>query len=247
MTIGNWTASLFTGHFGIVKTGKVTHQANHTFCDMDDITYVFIVLPSSILLNMLFLFRMSQNEKRNRQKMNWKIAQTDVWTQPVPCRGVWYNNEIKDNMEFCACCMHISVYLTHWGRVTHICVGKLTIIGSDNDLSPGRRQAIIWTNAGILLIWTLGTNFSEISSEIHAFSFTKMLLKMSSAKWRPFCLGLNVLSFYLSNLLNNDILTKWIPMWNKKEWHIYFKNMMSRNGWCLNINSWCLLSVCHCV
>ena len=33
--------------------------------------------------------------------------------------------------------------LTHWGRVTHICVGKLTIIGSDKGLSPGRRQAII--------------------------------------------------------------------------------------------------------
>ena len=42
--------------------------------------------------------------------------------------------------------------LTHWGRVTHICVSKLTIIGSDNGLSPDRRQAIIWTNAGILLI-----------------------------------------------------------------------------------------------
>ena len=42
--------------------------------------------------------------------------------------------------------------LTHWGRVTHICVGKLTIIGSDNGLSPDRRQAIIWTNDGILLI-----------------------------------------------------------------------------------------------
>ena len=52
--------------------------------------------------------------------------------------------------------------LTHWGRVTHIYVSKLTIIGSDNGLSPGRRQAIIWTNAGILLIRTLVTNFSEI-------------------------------------------------------------------------------------
>ena len=83
--------------------------------------------------------------------------------------------------------------LTHGGRVTHICVSKLTIIGSDNGLSPERRQAIIWTNAGIVLIRTLGTNFSEISSEIHTFSFKKMHLKMSSAKWRPFCLGLNAL------------------------------------------------------
>ena len=38
--------------------------------------------------------------------------------------------------------------LTHWGQVTHICVSKLTIIGSDNGLSPGQRQAIIWTNDG---------------------------------------------------------------------------------------------------
>ena len=56
--------------------------------------------------------------------------------------------------------------LTHWRRVTHICASKLTTIGSDNGLSPGRRQAIIWTNDGILLIQTLGTNFSEILSEI---------------------------------------------------------------------------------
>ena len=83
-------------------------------------------------------------------------------------------------------------WLTHWGRVTHICVNKLTVIGSDNGLSPGRSQAIIWTNAGILLIWTLGINFSEILIEIRPFPFKKMHLKMSSGKWRPFCLGLNV-------------------------------------------------------
>ena len=57
-----------------------------------------------------------------------------------------------------------------------------------------RRQAIIWTNAVISLTRTLVTNFSEILSEIHAFSFKKMHLKMPSAKWRPFCLGLNVLT-----------------------------------------------------
>ena len=79
--------------------------------------------------------------------------------------------------------------------MTHICVNKVTIIGSDNDLSPGRRQAIIWTNAGILIIGPLGTNFSEILIGIQTFSFTKMDLKMSSAKWRPFCLGLNELNF----------------------------------------------------
>ena len=86
--------------------------------------------------------------------------------------------------------------LTHWGRVTHICVSKLTTIGSDNGLSPGRRQAIIWSNAGILFNWTLGTNFSEILSEIDSFSFKQMRLKMSSGKWRPYCLGLNVLTHW---------------------------------------------------
>ena len=70
--------------------------------------------------------------------------------------------------------------------MTHICVNKQTIIGSNNGLSPGRRQAIIWTNAGILLIGTLGTNFSEILIEIRIFSFKKMGVKVSSAKWRPF-------------------------------------------------------------
>ena len=64
---------------------------------------------------------------------------------------IWYN---------------IGLLLTHWGRVTHICVGKLTTIGSDNDLSPGRRQTIIWNNDGILLFGPVGRNFSEILIEI---------------------------------------------------------------------------------
>ena len=85
------------------------------------------------------------------------------------------------------------VSFSHWGRVMHICVRKLTIIGSDNGLSPGRRQAIIWTNAVILSTGPLGTNVSEILIEIYAFSFKKLHLKMPSEKWRPSCLGLNVL------------------------------------------------------
>ena len=76
----------------------------------------------------------------------------------------------------------------------HICVSDLTSIGSDNGLSPGRRQAIIRINAGILLIRPLGTNFSEFLVEIITFSFKNMRLKVSSAKRRPFCLGLNELT-----------------------------------------------------
>ena len=85
----------------------------------------------------------------------------------------------------------LNVWLTHWGRMMHICIGNLTTIGSDNGLAPHRRQAIIWTNAGILLIRTLGTNFNEMLIEIKTFSFKKMHFKMLSVK---FCLGLNVLN-----------------------------------------------------
>ena len=74
--------------------------------------------------------------------------------------------------------------LTHWGQVTHICVGNLTIIDSDNGLVP-----IIWTNIGILFIGSLGTNLSEFLMKILTFWFKKMRLKVSSAK----CLCLNVL------------------------------------------------------
>ena len=108
---------------------------------------------------------------------------------------IWLRERMQISVPRRGICQEVDhcTVLTHWCRVTHICVSKLTIIGSDNGLSPGRRQAIIRTNAGILLIGTLGTNFSEILSEIHTFSFKKTHLKMSSAKWRPFCFGLNLL------------------------------------------------------
>ena len=47
------------------------------------------------------------------------------------------------------------------------------------------------------LIQTLGTNCCEVLSEISTFSFKKMHLKMSSGKWPPFCLGLNVLNIFI--------------------------------------------------
>ena len=99
--------------------------------------------------------------------------------------------------------------LTHWGRVTHICVNKLSIIGSDNGLSPDRRQAIIWTNAGILLIGPLVTNFSEILIEILTFSLKKMCLKVSPAKRQPFlsrpqCVKIIIFLFISGELLHTE-------------------------------------------
>ena len=96
--------------------------------------------------------------------------------------------------------------------MTHICVNKLTIIGLDNGLSPGWRQAIIWTNDGILLIGPLGTNFSEILIEILTFSLKKIRLKMSSVKYCPFRLGLNVLTCLDSHVhIQNQM--HWCSCW----------------------------------
>ena len=98
---------------------------------------------------------------------------------------MWFSNPYTQELYY---------WLTHWGWVMHICISNLIIIGSDNGLAPGRCQAIIWSNDGILLIGTLGSKFSEIASKIHTFSFKKMNLKMSFAKWHPFHHHLNLLN-----------------------------------------------------
>ena len=87
----------------------------------------------------------------------------------------------------------LSLLLTHWGRVTHICVSKLTIIGSDNGLSPDRRQAIIWTNDKNMvdfnlrnkLQWNLKRNSCIFIQEN---AFENVVCEMASI-----FLGLNVL------------------------------------------------------
>ena len=113
--------------------------------------------------------------------------------------------------------------------MTHICVSRLTVTGSDNGLSPGRRQAIIWTNAGILLIGPLGTNFSENLIEILTFSLTKMQLKVSSAKWRPFCLGHNVLRMRPHGW-------RWVMVMASRKFefnlrYVIFKQILVIDGW----------------
>ena len=110
--------------------------------------------------------------------------------------------------------------LIHWGRVAHICVGKLTIIDSDNGLSAGRRQAIIWTIAGTLLIGPLGTDFSEILIEISIFSLGKMHLKMSG-NWRPFCLGLNVLTVPILTYYQQDFVAVNLAQFRSLKWPSY--------------------------
>ena len=139
------------------------------------------------------------------QYMKMKFREENSFTLQNTLQDICANSFTYKGLIICSCFLlelqetvkqttDRPVNLTHWGRVTHICISKLTIIGWDNGLLPGRHQAIIWTNAEILLIGPLGTKFSEILIEIHTFSFKKMHLKMSSGKWWPFCHNLNVLN-----------------------------------------------------
>ena len=102
------------------------------------------------------------------------IQRTNTWTMLLNC----YMFEQT---------LHRGIYgvrndLTHWSRVTHIFVSKLTSIGSDNSLSPVWCQAITWTNAGVLSIGLLGISFCVIWIGILSLSFKKMYFKMPYAK-----------------------------------------------------------------
>ena len=72
------------------------------------------------------------------------------------------------------------IYQIVTGVTSVVGVPSTHLVGSDNGLPPGRRQAIIWTNAGILLMGPLGTNFSEIITKVYIFWFKKMYLKLWS-------------------------------------------------------------------
>ena len=116
----------------------------------------------------------------------------------------------------CACKLHIYNYshrsqshLSHWGRVTHICASKLSHLWF-------RQWLVAWTAASHypnqcrnIVNWT-------ISIEIDTFSCKKMHLKMSSGKWRPFCLDLNVLT-----TLTHTIVTSFLL--NVADWQSLYK------------------------
>ena len=113
---------------------------------------------------------------------------TEAFTWGRFRRKMWSCYSLKCTWKSC---------LAHWGWVTHICVSKLTIIGSDNGLPPGRRQAIIWTDAGILLIRPLGTNFGEIINRISNIFIQENAFEEVIWKMGGLCLSLNVLILQL--------------------------------------------------
>ena len=70
----------------------------------------------------------------------------------------------------------------------HICIIKLTTIGSDDGLSPGQRQANIWTIAGILLIGPLGTNIF-----VQENALEDVVCEMASILSQPQCVNVRFL------------------------------------------------------
>ena len=70
-------------------------------------------------------------------------------------------------------------HLPRWGGCIYASLNWV-IFGSGNGLSPVQRQAISWTNTGLLSIELVGASFSGIW--ILSFSFKKMQLKRLSAK-----------------------------------------------------------------
>ena len=79
---------------------------------------------------------------------------------------------------------------THLPLMLHIYASVNRVnIGSDNGLSPGWHHAIIWTNAAILLIGPLGTNFSETWIEICVFQSNKWISKYCLWSGRHFVQG----------------------------------------------------------
>ena len=112
-------------------------------------------------------FDLHPNKRLSKQWWSWWF-ETPSFLSWRHCNGP---NSYSVRAQFC---------LTHWDRVTYICVSNLIIIGSDNGLSPGRRQAIIWTNTGLVFIGPLRNKFQSILIEIHTFSFKKIHLKMPS-------------------------------------------------------------------
>ena len=146
----------------------------------------------------------------------------------------------------------LRIDLTHWGCETPFCISKLSIRGSDNGLLPGQRQAIIWTNAGILLMGSPRTNFNEILIDIHTFSIKKIHFKISSGKWQPFCLSLNVFMTRIVASVTaakrhvplDHIYTCHFKLMDPWRWHGIWSSLVQVMAWCLMAPSHYLNQCC---
>ena len=136
--------------------------------------------PVTRSFDVFFDLRLSKRLSKQSIRRWFETPLRSLWRD---CNNTCYLNGLYIWQLSCSCdehgsqfCHHAHICLARWGRVTHICVG---VIDSDNGLLPGRRQAIIKTNAGTLLIGPLATNFKENLTQIGAFSFKNIHSKFS--------------------------------------------------------------------
>ena len=126
---------------------------------------------------------------------------------------------------------HIPI-LTHWSRVTHICVSKLTNIGSDNGLPPSRRQAIISTKCWYIVNWSLGNKFQwNLNQNQYIFiqenAFESVVCEMAAILSQPQCVKLSIMCCHIPHMLS------WLVLFwksTKMDFNIFFRNPTSRLG-----------------
>ena len=92
--------------------------------------------------------------------------------------------------ELSACCALSCSLLTHWCWMTHICISKIIIIGSDNGLSPSHYLNQCWN----IVNWNIGNKLQWNCNRNQYIFIPEMHLKMSFVKWLPTYLSLNVLN-----------------------------------------------------
>ena len=98
----------------------------------------------------------------------WYNGNQLTWSQKIHISSFTF---LSSNIKVIIFVLFYLHCLSHWGRVTHICISKLTIIVSDNGLSPNQRQAIIWANDGCNIVhWALGNELQwNLNRNLHIF------------------------------------------------------------------------------
>ena len=167
--------SFHHNHFPLKSSQKLKGSIFHQKTNVDSIIHL---VGWSFGCHWCFWHLINVMPYRSSCCIQYQVILNDIFMAPG-CMGHIHWVLIVDLVLHLSllCCILRCITLTQWARVTHICVSKLAIMGSNNGLSPDQRQAIIWTNAGILLIQTLETNFSEISNEIHGFHLRRCIWK----------------------------------------------------------------------
>ena len=134
--------------------------------------------------------RVYSNRMRIKQRCYLYPEISSLFISPCNAKSVIFKEISWIGTSSISC--QIAIRITQWVWVTHIFVKKLTTIGSDNCLSPGRCQAIIWITAGIK---PFETNVSQIFIFFYLYNFIQenafenVVWKMAAILSRPQCVN----------------------------------------------------------